>query len=1147
MKPQSCEPPSYVRLLQANGAAALGAGNWTRRALGLTGMAAKGAYGRAALVAWSASLLLLTPAYADPVATGGEGYIRSEGARWTLGAAGVEKIVALEDGRFLLRSFKSTATGQELAQDSAPSDEFFVLLGDKAERVSGATGGWQLVGSKTLKLKQTELQLDVTLQRESLQVTKSYVVYPKSSIIREWVTFKNTGTAPLKIGEPGFLNFTSKPGSPSSLEFLWMTGGENAAGSWTVQTETLPPGKARTFDSYEPMKVDLSQLPGDGVNAKILLNNRQVWPDHGWQYLPHGGVTARFDLSLEVAVGDQLVFLVNMNKHVSNDTTTLDPTITYPDGEKHTASAEFGTEQGQHGWRYQYLQGDKFMDLICQPTNKLWAADKDNPIAIPIISPGTVHPGPNQDVARVWTAPKAGHIKVTGSLCNTGNPAGGEYGFRAGSSTYAPWYALYSRETKQGLFIGWDYFGHWGSSFALGPGGAVQTELKVAGHRQTLGPDESITTPKAFVGLYRDDLDNAGNECLDWQYRYLWDYTRRDWFPAMLIVGCWTKGTTWGKTWSGGGADFDSTYRKVFRVADLMRFCGGDVYHRDWGWWGVCGDWDGPDWRSANQYLHKYGMGLLLYGFIYAADPDSRVGKAHRDWFMPDGRLLDLTRPEVVQFMEAKLDEWYNQWGPFEWRNDGGFTEPRQGPTGRYDDDSPLLGQDQGLRKVIQDFLDKHQDCSFQPVNGGGVYGSYEYSRFASTFSFSDGAVGIIRNYWASLLLPPDKTSDIPETTVPENYNKAAWRGYLCLNFGVSQDSSDPVKLDGVREMIDIYHYLSHEGVVGRWVKVYRPAVQGDDPTMYFQRLSGDRQRGIIIPKRAAPGPVTIKPKGLLARNRYLISFQESQATDNRTGADLMANGIRIEKALPGDLVYLNLPMHPGSKLDTQPPRPPSNLTKRQAQNMGYPGVELAWKPGKDNNWISYYEIFRNGAFLDKLAKGTFYFDHSAGADLAANYEVRSVDGAGNVSGKVPVSGPAAQPAKVLDDAPGSGIEFAGDWQRQTGIAPAYAGTLTRSNQKGAAAELAFEGRKVLWFTKLGADCGKAEVSIDGAAPEVVDTYSADDIWGICLYQHELPSGGKHTLRIKVLGQHAAHPADYSDPASPSVMWVHVDGVRVEP
>jgi hypothetical protein len=210
--------------------------------------------------------------------------------------------------------------------------------------------------------------------------------------------------------------------------------------------------------------------------------------------------------------------------------------------------------------------------------------------------------------------------------------------------------------------------------------------------------------------------------------------------------------------------------------------------------------------------------------------------------------------------------------------------------------------------------------------------------------------------------------------------------------------------------------------------------------------------------------------------------------------------------------------------------------------------MELTWKPGKDDNWISYYEIFRNGSFLDKLAKGTFYFDHSAGADLAADYEVRSVDGARNVSEKAPVPGPRAHPAKIVDDASGGGIVFAGNWQRQTGIAPAHAGTLTRANQKEATAELVFEGKKVLWFTKLGADCGKAEVSLDGAVPEVVDTYSADDIWGICIYQRELPSGGKHTLRIKVLGQHDAHPADYTpDLASPSVMWVHVDGVRVEP
>jgi hypothetical protein len=293
---------------------------------------------------------------------------------------------------------------------------------------------------------------------------------------------------------------------------------------------------------------------------------------------------------------------------------------------------------------------------------------------------------------------------------------------------------------------------------------------------------------------------------------------------------------------------------------------------------------------------------------------------------------------------------------------------------------------------------------------------------------------------------------------------------------------------------------------------------------------------------------VTLQPKGLLPHASYLVSFQESDASETRLGADLMANGIRIDRPLPGDLVYLNLPKHPGSKLDLRPPRAPTRLVKRQAQNMGYAGVELEWRPAKDDNWLSYYEVFRDGRLLDKLAKGSFYFDHSAGANLAARYEVRSVDGAKNASRKVAVRGPAPAPAEVFDDAGGSVLRFAGDWQRQTGVAPAHAGTLSRSNQKGATVELTFDGRRILWFTKLGADCGEAEVIVDGLAPEIVDTYSADDIWGIGIYQKEFPTRGRHTLRINVLGRHAAHPADYApDPANPSVMWVYVDGIRVEP
>ena len=177
-----------------------------------------------------------------------------------------------------------------------------------------------------------------------------------------------------------------------------------------------------------------------------------------------------------------------------------------------------------------------------------------------------------------------------------------------------------------------------------------------------------------------------------------------------------------------------------------------------------------------------------------------------------------------------------------------------------------MLAQDQGFRRLIRTFLDRHPKCAFQAVNGGGNYGGYDYTRYASSFSFSDGAVGPLLNYYAALLFPPDKTSDIPDIWNPNDYNKAIWRGLLCINFDMTGDTTDAAKLEGVRELVDIYHYLHHEGVVGRWVHVFRPRITGDDPTMYFQRLSRDGKRGIIIPKRPAPGPVTIKPKGLLPK-----------------------------------------------------------------------------------------------------------------------------------------------------------------------------------------------------------------------------------------------------------------------------------------
>lgn len=920
---------------------------------------------RAALL----SILLIT------LARAGDVYVRRAGDEITFGADKVERTVALRQGKFLLTRLRDKLTGNELLPENTAIEEFQLLVGTDRTPLAGSTGGWRLTEAKESPLAEGARRLDVVLDRPSLRITRTCVLYPNSSIIRECMTIANTGDAPLPIADPTFLLLTFA-GEPAKLDFHWMTGAHNIPGCWQLKTEQLRAGAPRQFDSYDPY--------------------------------PHGP--------------------------------------------------------------------------------------------------------PNQ--------PRS---------------------FKPGSASYAPWYAFYSRGSQQGLFIGFDYFGHWASRFEV-VADKVQTRLSLADFRRTLKPGESITTPWALVGLFSRDLDNAGNELLDWQYAHLWDYTRDGrngtypWFPSLRHLGYWSKGTGWGKPgvgWTGGNPDLRSTYLKVFRIADFMRYTGADVYHRDWGWWDLAGDWNGPDFRSTGDYLRKHEMGQLIYAFLYTVSRKSRVAREHPEWLArsdDDGMTLDLSRPDVVAFVRGQLDSFVQRWGDFGWRNDSTITGQRDS------DPSTLLEQDQNFRELLRAFLDKYPNCGFQAVNGGGNFAGYDYVRYACNVQFSDGVIGPLRNYHSALLFPPDKNCDNPDQWDVAKFDKASWRGLLCFNYDTTGDTTDPARLEGLRELADIYHYLQSQGVVGRWVKVYRPQITGDDPTMWFQRLSRDRQRGIVIPKHVPKGQVTIRPKGLLPEHMYLVSFQESPDSEKRSGKDLMEKGLILAKLPPGELIYLNLPMHPGNKFDVEPPAPPEPITAKPAENMGFPGIELTWKPGRDDQWLSHYQVFRNGAMIDKVAKGRFYFDHSAGADAHAKYELCSVDGAGNVSEKAAFRQAEGPAARVIDEGDERTIKRTGSWQ-QVAEPAAHAGMLSVAREKGAAMELEFEGKRILLFGSLGADRGKLNIRIDDGQVMTVDTFAADDIYGACLWRMELAKAGRHTLRIEVSGER--------NPLS-SGQAARIDGIRVE-
>jgi hypothetical protein len=201
-----------------------------------------------------------------------DAYIRHEDNTWKMGTAGMERTVALEGGRFVLKSFLNKQTGLEMVPKGGAGDEFSFATEKDGERVSGASGGWSLVDSHEAKLKNGELQLDIALRRENHEVTKSYVIHPETSVIREWITVRNAGNKPVRLVDPGFLNIAARLGKSADLDFHWMTGGACIPGSLDLQSEKLS-ATPRVFDSYDEFPIKHAPL-GDGIKARILHNDK---------------------------------------------------------------------------------------------------------------------------------------------------------------------------------------------------------------------------------------------------------------------------------------------------------------------------------------------------------------------------------------------------------------------------------------------------------------------------------------------------------------------------------------------------------------------------------------------------------------------------------------------------------------------------------------------------------------------------------------------------------------------------------------------------------------------------------------------------------------------------------------------------------
>ena len=216
-----------------------------------------------------------------------------------------------------------------------------------------------------------------------------------------------------------------------------------------------------------------------------------------------------------------------------------------------------------------------------------------------------------------------------------------------------------------------DYERRWGPlrssaqdllKFKLGPSAAAP--------QRVIAPGETIETPAIHLGLVSGDLDAA----VQAMHNHLWRFVLPSVGPESAYRIQYLVPGDQGYLERGGYAfaedaasEVDDQNRRIFdestvrECIDIAESIGAELFTLDAGWWDEQGDWFPSPSRFPRgleplvEYAHQKGLRFGMYGEIERAyGKGCKMVNEHPDWIGPSG-ILNLTRPEVGEYVESEL------------------------------------------------------------------------------------------------------------------------------------------------------------------------------------------------------------------------------------------------------------------------------------------------------------------------------------------------------------------------------------------------------------------------------------------------------------------------------------------------------------
>jgi hypothetical protein len=483
------------------------------------------------------------------------------------------------------------------------------------------------------------------------------------------------------------------------------------------------------------------------------------------------------------------------------------------------------------------------------------------------------------------------------------------------------WLVLHRPEAERGLFAGWEWSGAVDAT-VRNVSGAIELSI---GHldplfRHELEPGETVVSPRAFVGLFRGDLDDAADATRRLaERRYIPPRpeidTRPDAAFPYLIADSW-----------GLHERIDEAYMR--RMIDEAAALGVEIFTLDKGWERAVGDWY-PNERfpsgigALSDYARERGLAFGLWCGFGNADPAAPIACENPDWLAKwDGTAhrwsfgchsLCLAHEPARRWIKDELDRIIREYGVSWFLHD--FETIARCNSDRHTH-SPGSG-DYANVAALYDLLDHlravHPRINIENCWNGGRMMDFGMLQRHDTSIGDDWCLAVLNRlavFGVTRFLPPSWSGKyMRDENLPPRY---LLRSYLFggpwILMGDWPRWSEEMRAEAVRA-IELYKRLRGQIARSRVYHLREPDPVGTGWDA-IEAYDEEAAKGVILAHRSyiyTRVPLRVHPKGLETSSPYRVSFEDRTDSFEASGRELRADGIELalDDHFTTELVYL--------------------------------------------------------------------------------------------------------------------------------------------------------------------------------------------------------------------------------------------------